>query len=123
MSDRNDDDLVQKLKEAFDSIGSNIPLGKYPEEAVKVGTFARAQRLDRLGIVTDAFYGDIDKDNNKIIIYTILLFPKLDRITRQPNHDEQYYLTNEYEYEVTAYLMIKPVDVRKLTKILSGGLL
>ena len=68
MSKEKDEDLVNKLKEAFDSVFENSPLGSYPKEAVKIGTLVRSHRLDRLGIVTDAFYGELDEDNQKIII-------------------------------------------------------
>ena len=35
--------------------------------------------------------------------------------------DEQWYLTNEYEYEVTGYLMMNPIDVSKIMIRLEGG--
>jgi hypothetical protein len=35
---------------------------------------------------------------------------------------EQYYLTNEYEYEVVGYLMMNRVDISKLKSILGGGI-
>jgi hypothetical protein len=115
---KNDDDLVQKLKDVFESVSSG-PLGsEYPTEAVPIGTFVRSHRFNRLGVVTDAFYGDLDLNNTKIIIYTILLIPKTDFKGISIQRKEKYYLTNEYEYEVTAFLMIKPVNLKKLSFIL-----
>ena len=37
-------------------------LDDYPKEAVALGTFVRANRFNRLGVVTDAFYGEQDKN-------------------------------------------------------------
>jgi len=122
MNRRRDDDLIQRLKEAFDSILPPTPVGEYPSEALEVGTYVRSIRHDKLGVITDAFYGELDADGKKIVIYTILLFPKADSLTRMPNHNDQYYVSNEYEYEVIAYLMIKPADLDKLTENLGGGL-
>ena len=64
----------------------------------------------------------MDADNQKIIIYTILLFPQVDSLTRAPKRNDQYYMSNEYEYDIIAYLMMKPVDLTKLTDNLGGGL-
>ncbi len=88
---------------------------KYPKEAMVVGTFVRSNRLNRLSIITDAFYGENDKDGNSIIVYTLLVFPDLQKNTTGSRHSDQYYITNEYEYEVTGYLMIGPVDMSKIT--------
>ena len=114
MNTKPDDDLIQRLKEVFDSILPPSNLEAYPKEALPVGTYVRSVRHDKLGVITDAFYGDVDKDNQKIIIYTTLLFPKHDSFSQIPKTSEQYYVTNEYEYEVTTYLMMTPVDVKKL---------
>ena len=97
----------------------NEDIEKYPLEALGLGTYVRAHRLDQLGIITDAFYGPKDEDGKKIIVYTILLFPNTELIRSKyfsytDSTKSQYYVTNEYEYEVTAYLMISPVDLDKL---------
>ncbi len=42
----------------------------YPKEAVGLGTIVRSKNLDRLGVVTDAFY-----DQNKSIVYTCFFIP------------------------------------------------
>jgi hypothetical protein len=126
MNRKRDDDLIQRLKEVFDAVLPPVPEGDYPEEALPLGTFVRPKRINRLGVITDAFYGELDKDNNKIIIYTILLLPQaraISGIPGIPKQTDQYYLTNEYEYEITAYLMIGPADLSKLTANLGGGLL
>lgn len=91
----------------------------YPKEALKLGTFVRSTRLDRLGIITDAFYGDHDAQNQKIIVYTILLLPdhQLRHINSLP---DQYYITNEYEYEIVGYLMISPANLSNLSLHIEG---
>ncbi len=94
----------------------------YPTQAMKPGTFIRANRLDRLGIVTDAFYGERDADNQPIIVYTILLLPKNNHLSSSSREEEGYFLTNEFEYEVTGYLMLKPVNMKELNMKLKGGL-
>jgi len=112
-------EILERIADAFESFGSNLD-EKYPKEAVRPGTIVRANRVDSLGVVTDAFYGELDEDNQKIIIYTILLFPKRNYLNQR--RDEQYYISNEYEYEVTAYLMIKPINISELRKNLGGGI-
>ena len=97
-------------------------LDEYPKEAVALGTFVRANRFNRLGVVTDAFYGDQDEDGTELIIYTVLMFPVADLISKQNSSSDKYYVSNEYEYEITAYLMIGPVDIKKLNKSLNGGM-
>ena len=82
----------------------------YPAEALPEGTFVRVNRLNMLGIITDAFYGEVDKDGKKIIIYTLLLFPK------------KFYMINEYEYDITGFLMMNPVDINKVLPQIEGGL-
>ena len=42
----------------------------YPKEAVGLGTIVRSKNLDRLGVVTDAFY-----NQNKSINYTCFFIP------------------------------------------------
>jgi hypothetical protein len=83
-----------------------------------LGTFVRSKRFDRLGILVDAFYGDYDADNKKIIIYTILMLPKKDGLNFGTNKKQKYYLTNEYEYDIIGYLMINPIDVKKLSFVM-----
>ena len=87
---------------------------KYPVEAMPSGTLARSNRLNRLCIITDAFYGETDEEGTPIIVYTLLVFPDFRSKTRVPGHSDQYYITNEYEYEVTGYLMIGPVDMSQI---------
>lgn len=122
MSDKKDSDLVQKLKEALESVMPAGSLAEYPKEALPLGTYVRSIKHNKLGVVTDAYYGDVDKDNQKIIIYTILMFPDADSFSSSYKSREQYYVSNEYEYEIYAYLMIPPVDLAKLTTQLGGGL-
>ena len=74
--DEKDSELLEKLKDIFDSIVEDKLPADYPQEAMPLGTLVRANRLNRLGAITDAFYGEMDKSGQKIIIYTLLLFPK-----------------------------------------------
>ena len=115
-------DLVNKLKEVFESVLPSSSEAGYPKEAMPLGTIVRSTRLNNLGFITDAFYGDIDEDNQKIIVYTLFLLPKLDPLTKMPKANEQYYISNEYEYEVIGYLMMKPVNLNHITKIMKGGM-
>jgi hypothetical protein len=95
-----------------------------PAESLPLGTLVRATRFNRLGAITDSFYGDKDVDGENIIVYTVLLFPP----GRGSSHSstsppEDYYISNEYEYDIIAYLMVGPVNLKKLVKNLGGGLL
>lgn len=114
---------MQIMKEGIDI---SIPMSgnddKYPEEALPVGTYVRPIRHDRLGVITDAFYGELDANNTKIIVYTILMFPKNSPMGHLSKEPEQYYISNEYEYDIIAYLMVAPADMDKITRNLSGGL-
>ncbi len=92
----------------------------YPEEAVEIGTFVRVNRLNMLGIVTDAFYGDTDIDNTQIIVYTVFLLPQK-KFSHIYKEEDKFYMINEYEYDVTAYLMMKPVDVDKVLSKFERG--
>jgi hypothetical protein len=115
-NDSNDEDVIEKLKSVFDSVLSSGS-DDYPLEAMKPGTYVRANRLDCLGVILDAFYGDIDLDNKKIIIYTILLFT--DKFKERYQENKDYYISNEYEYEVTGFLMINKIDVSGIIKRLN----
>jgi hypothetical protein len=122
MDNKNKDgDLIEKLKAAFDTLGP-IKDTAYPKEAMPLGTYVRATRHDKLGVITDAFYGELDLDNNKIIVYTILLFPDSNPYFKTSSSSEQYYVSNEYEYEVIGYLMMPPANLAALTANLGGGL-
>ena len=114
-----EDDLIDRLKSAFDSIAEKS-MGEYPPEAMKPGTYVRANRLDSLGVILDAFYGDIDLDNKKIVVYTVFLLPNRSPSIHQKKND--YYVSNEYEYEITGYLMLKRMDVSNIIIRLNGGM-
>jgi hypothetical protein len=116
--DDKDNKLIDKIRDIFDSVSSSSEENKYPTQALPLGTFVRSKRFDRLGILVDAFYGDYDADNKKIIIYTILMLPKKDGLNFGTNKKQKYYLTNEYEYDIIGYLMINPIDVKKLSFVM-----
>jgi hypothetical protein len=114
------DDILKKLKEAFDVI---LPQGSdHPPEAMKLGTLVRSTRHDRLGVITDSFYGDVDLMGTKIIVYTVLLLPPTPGLAMPSAKKDQFYLTNEYEYELVGYLMMEPIDIKKLSQYMGGGL-
>lgn len=101
---------------------NKLPLNdSYPVSAMPLGTYVRSQRLDRLGIIVDAFYDEEDLNNTKIIIYTILILPERQGIGSVGQDPSQYYVTNEYEYETIGYLMMNPVDVSKINVFLERG--
>ena len=116
----NNSDLLKQLKDIFDSVLPVTASDEYPTEALPVGTIVRAKRINTLGVITDAFYGDLDADNQKIIIYTLFLFPKkkTGNLSQIP---QKYFLVNEYEYDVIAYLMMNPINVDNLMIDLEGG--
>ena len=107
-----DKDLYDKLKSVYQSLVSSEEI--YPPEAMSPGTYVRANRLNRLGVVLDAFYGDMDKDNKKIVVYTILILPQKHKIRSSLKKESPYYLRNEYEYEVTGFLMMNKIDVSNI---------
>ena len=124
MSDKYEDFLGEALKEAFETVSVDDFSQEMPKEALKRGTVTKSLRHDRTGLVVDAFYGDLDKDNQKIIVYTLLLLP--DNRFGAKNYSkldpERLYFTNEYEYDIIGYLMIPPLDITYLLKKTNSGL-
>ncbi len=104
MSMRSDPNNLEELHLILEE-SLNSPMAKvdYPKEALPVGTYIRSTRLDKLGIIISAFYGDRDKDGKKIVVYTVLLYPENSLVG---TYTDQFYVSNEYEYEIIAYLMI-----------------
>ena len=123
MKDEKNEDFVEKLKKLFDSVVPSPSGPDYPSSAVPLGTFVRCNRNNRLGVVVDAFYGDVDQVGEKIIVYTVLLLPQTSPYTTKSLKNDQYYLINEYEYDIVAYLMINPVDIKELSKNFAGDFL
>lgn len=118
MDDR--DEFVDKLKGIFDL---DLPPGSpepYPKEAMSLGTYVRSIKLDRLGVITDAFYGDRDKNGIEIIVYTLLILPSRSDFRFRDLDSQKYYLINEYEYDVIGYLMKRPVDIKSLDQPVTG---
>jgi hypothetical protein len=116
-----DSDLFQKMKSLLDSWSSSSDeLEDYPEEGVPLGTYVRSLRHDKLGVVVDGFYSGVDTNQTKIITYTLLLFPERNFIGIPSDREENFYLSNEHEYNVVAYLMMNPVDVEKLSQAMGG---
>lgn len=125
MSNKIDDneDLIEKLKDIFSSIIPTTASIDYPKDALPLGTYVRSHRYKRLGFIVDAYYGDVDKVGKKILIYTVLLMPPIGVGSISSKDSGRYYLSNEYEYEITAYLMMKPIDIKSFTKELGGDFL
>ena len=117
------DNLAQKIKEAFESVLPDIASENLPKESLSLGTLVRSINHDKLAVITDAFYGDVDKDGKKIIIYTILMFPDANRFISSYKKNDQLYISNEYEYDIIAYLMVPPIDINKVTQGLGGNFL
>ena len=93
----------------------------WPEEALLIGTLVRSIKKDRLGIIADAYYGDLDKDKKKIIVYTILLIPDRHSFSYQQEvEQDRLFMINEYEYDIYAYLMIPPLDFNTINDSLGG---
>ena len=116
-----DSDLLHRMKSILDSwVASTDELEDYPSEGVPLGTYVRSLRHDKLGVVIDGFYRGMDLEETKIIMYTVLLFPERKFITPPPAQEESFYLSNEYEYDVIAYLMMNPIDVKKLSQTMGG---
>ena len=108
------ENFLKNVAEIFDEYSSDGNSEDIPKESMKLGTLVKALRHNKLGIITDAYYGAMDADNKKIIIYTLFLFPKNLFASSQIDKKEQFYLSNEFEYDVIGYLMIPPVNVDKL---------
>ena len=108
------EDLLKSVKEVFDNISNQNVSESIPEEAMSLGTLVRSLRHDKLGIITDAYYGALDADDQKVIIYTLFLFPKNLLSSAKFDNKEQFYLSNEFEYDVVGYLMIPPVNIDRL---------
>tara|TARA_Y100000004_G_C8742177_1_gene338831 strand:- start:60 stop:440 length:381 start_codon:yes stop_codon:yes gene_type:complete len=117
MAGDNKSDLYESLKKAFEDVLDSSAGGlKYPQEALPIGTIIRSTRLDKLGVIIDAFYGDLDLDNQKIITYTVLLFPDGSNKFANYDGDEKFYVSNEYEYEIIAYLMLGKANMEEVSK-------
>ncbi len=123
MEDEKNEYFVEKLKKVFDSVVPAPSGPDYPSNAVRLGTFVRCIRNNRLGLVVDAFYGDVDQVGEKIIVYTVLLLPQASLYATKSLKNDKYYLINEYEYDIVAYLMINPVDIKELSKNFVGDFL
>ena len=112
--------LADTLKDVLESLIPPELDGEHPPEALSLGTFVRSIAHDKLGVIIDSFYGDVDKDNQKIIVYTVLLFPNKTFISSGYKNKESFYISNEYEYDIVAYLMLKPLNIKELTRKFGG---
>jgi hypothetical protein len=118
MNGKDDTDILGRIKEAFESVFPADITASYPSGALPLGTYARSKQLDRLGVIVDAFCGKKDADGQPITIYSLLLFPKKSAIMPVAPSDNPYYLINEHEYDVIAYLMMDPIDITQFAPLL-----
>lgn len=109
---------ADRQPEAPRSMPQEDMINSYPSEALPLGTYARSKQLNRLGVIVDAFYGKKDAIGQSIIIYSLLLFPKKPAIVSDPPLDIPYYLINELEYDIIAYLMMDPIDIAQVAPLL-----
>jgi hypothetical protein len=110
------------MQEQENNIVKGYSIEELPKEAMKLGTFCRTKRFDRLGVIVDAFYGEKDKNGTKMVIYTVLSFPD-DNKAIYSDEESPYFLSNEYEYEVIGYFMLKPIDISIFSPILKDHML
>ena len=112
--------FLEKLKDVIDEV-LPTPQGDYPAEAMPLGTYVRIIKHHCLGVIVDAFYGDVDTVGTKIIIYSVLSIPNNDTFSRLKlsNH---HYLSNEYEYDIIGYLMMPPANLPDIKQSISGDL-
>ena len=87
----------------------------YPKQAVPTGTVIRSKKLNRLGVVTDAFIED------KQIYYTCFLIPNTEpgryhRNLMNTHMDETVHgiLVDESEFDLIFYLMFGRVDLDEI---------
>tara|TARA_R100001079_G_C4369345_1_gene118381 strand:- start:16 stop:378 length:363 start_codon:yes stop_codon:yes gene_type:complete len=118
-----DTDSIDRLRQMIDSIIPTRTDLAYPKEAVALGTIIRSIPEDRLGVVVDAYYGDVDKDKKKIIIYTVMLFADHKKTMYTGRLPDSILVLNEYEYDIIAYLMLPPLDLERLAKFIKEPLL
>ena len=116
MTDRKDNEEIQ-LTDIVESLSGLGNQSSYPNEAVPLGTFVRSVRYNRLGIVIDAYceYTYMNEEEQKIIMYTILLPPS----GYVPSYDDQYLIVQESEYDTVCFLNVKPVKIKQILKSLN----
>ena len=86
----------------------------YPKEAVGLRTIVRSKNLDRLGVVTDAFY-----NKNRSIDYTCFFIPNTSggmyyKNLLSKDVDLHGLMAEENEFDLIFYLMIGRVDLEEL---------
>ncbi len=95
---------------------------KYPKEAVPPGTYVRSSKWDKLGIITDSSYSEINEQ--RVIIYTVLYFPNTSAGSYYKNllqMSGEMFIDDELEFDLTFYLMIPPVDMKEIEIFTPSG--
>ena len=117
-----DSDFIDKLKKAFETLDPISMDSPYPKEAMEIGTLVRSKNLDQLGVIINAYYGDVDMTDKKIVIYTILLVPnKSSLYAYKTEKNNKLFIVDEYEYDVIGYLMMDKISKQKINFLLEGG--
>jgi len=125
---KNNELTLDNLKEMLEN--TQFSVEEMPSESMPIGTLCRSLRLGRLGVIIDAFYGGLDEDDQKIIIYSILILPDSsgtglfsEYSNKSSLKKSNFYVTNEYEYEVIGYLMMPPIDINIFSSLLGSDML
>ena len=118
-------DLIEGISEVIRDVIDTEDEG-YPLEAVPKGNYVRSTNWDILGIITDGFYNEIN--GQKIIIYTVLYIPNTKlgsyykNLLRGPAEmQEDMFMHNELEFDLTYYTMLPPVNMEELEIVSSDG--
>ena len=120
---KKDREIVNKIRGILREEPAEVLEEEYPTEALPLGTYVRPKEYNRLGVITDAYYDGSDIDGQPIITYVLLLLPQPFLSPSAPDYqmNSQLCMSNQYEYDITAYLMIKPMDISNLSITLNGG--
>lgn len=86
----------------------------YPKEAVPLGTLVRSKSLDRLGVVTDAFF-----DEDDLLIYSCFFIPNTTpgmyfRNLMDVGDELHGIILEESEFDLIFYLMMGTVNLDEL---------
>jgi hypothetical protein len=87
---------------------------EHPEEAVPLGTLVRSTKLNRLGIVTEAYY-----DEEKVLNYSCFFMPNTApgmyyRNLMSGEKEIQGIISEETEFDLIFYLMVGKIDLEEL---------
>lgn len=87
----------------------------YPKLAVPLGTIVRSKKLNRLGVVVNAFY-----DEERVLNYTCFFVPHTApgmyhrNLINNDNDEVQGIMYDETEFDLIFYLMVGKVNLEEL---------